>query len=571
MAEAPCMLDLPPASERPWQRTRVRSPRGDESYVAVPSLPEAAPLAAMNGDRLATTTAMIQGRSLAVLREWTRREALTAAAEYTADLVGTSPADLTRGLPEPADARIYVGGHQPALFHPGVWVKNFAVAGLAKADRGIGLNLVVDNDTMSASGIRVPAGDREHPRAEIVLFDEPRSIRPWEEARVVDRHLFESFPKRVTETMAGWGFEPMLGEFWTAAAKHAEKSDRLADCLTAARCQWERRWGNGNLELPLSRLCRLDSFLWFASHLLAHLPRFHTLYNQVLHEYRTVNRLRSRTHPVPDLREEDGWFEAPFWIWHAEDAMRQRLFARQEGDEIRLSNGAQVIASLPLTPAKEACCAVEVLRKLQDEGWRLRTRALTTTLFSRLCLADLFVHGLGGAIYDEMTDRLITRFFRLPAPGFLMLSATVRLPLPAHEVERDDERRLRRQLRELDFHSDRHLPPIADVSCAALVDEKTRLIAEQQAIRAGAKQKSSPRRAGAASSGRARYFRLKEINRRLSESTQTARQRLVDELSRTVEQLSANAVLEDREYAYCLYPPEKLRRFMDHVCSEFES
>lgn len=566
MAEAPCMLDTPPASERPWQRTHVRSPGGDETFVAAPPLPEAAALAAGNGEFLSSATTMIQGRSLTVLREWTRREAIRAAGQYTAELLGQAPADVAAGLPDPARSQLYVGGHQPALFHPGVWIKNFAVSALAKSDRGIGLNLVVDNDTMPTTGIRVPVGDRDNPRAETVLFDEPRATRPWEEARVINRSLFESFPARVREKLAGWGFAPMLGEFWPAAVRHAERSDRLADCLTAARSQWERRWGSGNLELPLSRLCRLDSFLWFSSHVLAHLPRFHAIYNQVLREYRCVNGLRSRTHPVPDLREDQGWFEAPFWIWREGDQSRQRLYARQEGNEVRLSNGKQTLAALPLTPTKEACCAVEALRKLQEEGWRFRTRALTTTLFSRLCLADLFVHGLGGAIYDEMTDRLITRFFHLTAPGFLMLSATVRLPLPAHGVQREDERRLRQQMRELDFNSDRYLPPSPSPESVALVEEKTRLVAAQQAVREGQRHGSLEAPVGDLS-GRERYRRLQQINRRLSDFTQPARQRLGDELARTVEQLAANAILQNREYAFCLYPADKLRRFMDHVCS----
>ena len=48
--------------------------------------------------------------------------------------------------------------------------------------------------------------------------------------------------------------------------------------------------------------------------------------------------------------------------------------------------------------------------------------------------------------------------FSLAAPGFLTLSATVRLPIAPLAVQREDESRLRRQLRELEFHSERDLP-----------------------------------------------------------------------------------------------------------------
>lgn len=566
MPETDFMLETSSASERPWQRHDVRSPRTDETYIAIPELPAAAGLGHTNRRQFSTMDVPVQGRSLSVLREWTRREVLAAATEYTAGILGRPVSEM--GVDRADSAALwYVGGHQPTLFHPGVWVKNFVVGALARREQGIGLNLVVDNDTLSTTAVRVPAGTRDQPRVDQILFDEPRSTRPWEEARLINRALFESFPARVEEKLSDWGIRPLLAEFWPAAVGHAERSDRLADCLTAARHQWERRWGNNNLELPLSRLCRLDPFLWFTSHLLAHMPRFHALYNEVLREYRHVNRVRGRTHPVPDLRHEEGWFEAPFWIWKEGDVVRQRLFARQEGNEVLLSNGAGVLTALPLTAAREACCAVEALRDLQNRGWRLRTRALTTTLFARLCLADLFVHGLGGAKYDEMTDRLIARFFHLPAPGFLLLSATVRLPLAPHPVTAADEVRLRRQLRELDYHSERHLPTAISPELAELVAEKEALVAAQHEVAAARAGEPPALESRGLPAGYERLRRLQRVNRKLAQFTQSGRQRLREELTRTSEQLAANVVLQNREYPFCLFPAGKLKRFMDHVCS----
>jgi hypothetical protein len=567
MPEADFMLETSSASERPWHRNDVRSPRIDETWIALPELPRAAGLGHANRQQFAARDVSVQGRSLALLRAWTRREVLAAASEYTAGILGRPVSDVGADTADPAGAVWYVGGHQPTLFHPGVWVKNFVVGALARREQGIGLNLVVDNDTLSTTAVRVPAGTRDQPRVDQILFDEPRSTRPWEEARLINRALFESFPARVEEKLSDWGIRPLLGEFWPAAVRQADRSDRLADCLTAARHCRERQWGNSNLELPLSRLCRLDPFLWFTAHLLAHMPRFHAHYNEVLREYRHVNRVRGRTHPVPDLRQDGGWFEAPFWIWKEGDVVRQRLFARQEGKEVLLSNGTDVLAALPLTAEKEACCAVEALRDLQNRGWRLRTRALTTTLFARLCLADLFVHGLGGAKYDEMTDRLIARFFHLPAPGFLLLSATVRLPLAPHPVDPSDEVRLRRQLRELDYHSERHLPSAITPELAELVAEKNALIAAQHEVAAARGGEPSAQAPRGLPAGFERFRRLQQVNRRLAQFTQPERQRLRDELTRTSEQLAANVVLQNREYPFCLFPAEKLQRFMDHVCS----
>ena len=55
---------------------------------------------------------------------------------------------------------------------------------------------------------------------------------------------------------------------------------------------------------------------------------------------------------------------------------------------------------------------------LAGAGCKVRSRALTTTLFARLLLADLFLHGIGGGKYDELTDELMRRFFGCRAAGF---------------------------------------------------------------------------------------------------------------------------------------------------------
>jgi hypothetical protein len=245
--------------------------------------------------------------------------------------------------------------------------------------------------------------------------------------------------------------------------------------------------------------------------------------------------------------------------------VRRRVFVRQEPGVVLLSDGEVVLAKLPLGPERDACCAVRELQKLTACGIRFRTRALTTTLFARLCFADLFVHGIGGAKYDQMTDRIVARFFGLPAPEFLTLSATVQLPAPGFPVAPQDECRLRHQLRELDYNSDRHLPPGLADDARPLADEKQRLLIEQQAARdARRTARSAP--AGTKRAGYGRFRRLQEINRLLAEYTRRDREQIEVELSRTRHQLSANAVLHDREYAFCLYPADKIKHFMTHVC-----
>ncbi|MEX0718397.1 MAG: hypothetical protein WD066_17515, partial [Planctomycetaceae bacterium] len=341
----------------------------------------------------------------------------------------------------------------------------------------------------------------------------------------------------------------------------------LRDAFTAVRHRIERDWGTRNLELPLSMMCELDPFLWFASHLLVRADEFRTIHNDVLAEYRRVNRVRSRTHPVPELKANGGWIETPFRVWRADDPRRRNVFAQQRGAVLALSDGGDVFAELPIAPGRDACCAVEVLRRLPMLGIRFRTRALTTTLFARLFLADLFVHGIGGAKYDEMTDRIIGRFFGIAPPTFQTLSATLFLPLAEpHDVAPEDATRLESLLRDLEFNPDRHVSPHAPAKARALVDEKRRLVQEQATTCAERTSRAARRKRSRENLVRFRRFR--EVDHALRPFVDDQRRAVERELAEVRRRLDANAILRDREASFVLYPEDKLRAFLTGVAGK---
>uniref|UniRef100_A0A7C2NYW4 Flagellar protein FliT n=1 Tax=Schlesneria paludicola TaxID=360056 RepID=A0A7C2NYW4_9PLAN len=522
-----------------------RAPQADRTAVIVPPWPDAASLATVTAGRFADLAGEVQGKSWVDLRTWTRSSCLAAARAYLGELGFVVEAADQSGP-------VIVGGHQPELFHPGVWAKNFAAHALAQRTGGIGVQLIVDNDTLPRSALRVPAGDARQPHGHWLPFDDPQPAQPWEEVRVANRSRFASFADRVREALQPWGVQPVLPDVWPAARRAAEQGLRLADCLTAARVAAERAWQAGNLELPLSWLCRQPPFLWFASAILARADEFARQHNAVLGEYRRLNRVRSRSHPVPELASEAGWTEAPFWIWRSGDTRRERLFVQRSGSEIRLRGQGEVLLQVPLTAERSAESAVEALSTLATNGWRLRTRALTTTLFARLCLADLFVHGLGGAKYDEMTDALMTRFFGVEPPPFLTVTATVRLPLgPTELVSADDLGRVRHALWDLAHNPQRHLGENLPEGARELVAERQQLV--QQLLAESDRRRRSVRRQA--------YRRVHAINAELAAMLDSRRRELADELSRLEQGRAANRLLLSREYSWALFPAELLRGF----------
>src|SRR5262249_31945028 len=161
----------------------------------------------------------------------------------------------------------------------------------------------------------------------------------------------------------------------------------------------------------------------FVGHLLAHLPRFHAVYNACLRDYRRVYGLRSRSHPVPDLAALGDWLEVPLWAWRPDQPHRGRLLARVRADAGDLRVGDEPWPTVPLPAMGNPMPAVAAWQGLERQGFKVRSRALVNTLYARLFLGDLFVHGIGGAKYDELTDEIIRRFYSFEPPGYLVFSA----------------------------------------------------------------------------------------------------------------------------------------------------
>ncbi len=613
--------------EPSWGRRRLRAPREEGEMLAIPPLPDMPAVVAKNCEQIATWDAQVLGKPLTELRRLARDEVLMAAKRFTqqpdASARGCDAPSLMRRVGE--DCPLIVSGHQPELFHPGVWAKNFVLDQLAKATGGIGLHLIVDNDAVSSTRIAVPVGSREAPRIESIPFDADAGSVPWEEATLRDETLFRTFADRVSAALACWPLEPMLSEIWPAAIERLPTVEqaarvpppRLSDLLTIVRHEAERRLGLNNLELPISQLCETESFAWFVCSLLSDPQQTHAIYNEVVAEYRRVNRVRNRQHPVSDLSSrvgdtDGGWLESPFWIWRASDSRRGRLFVRVTSSELQLANGETVIGSLPRPAAGSAESTVAQLRVLSSRGWKFRPRALTNTLFARVFLADAFLHGIGGAKYDEMTDRLIARLFGVAPPSYLTVTATHRLPLGGWNVTSSDVAALKHRLWDFDHTPERHLsvdvipsllPPgegdrrpdkgraASDVpsrnpldadspsvrltsiverlphpsplprgegtgviasEIAALLAEKQRLIAEQHAQ--DALDRHDPRL-----ENNQRRRRLRTISQHLAELCRATRATLTAKRQVAEVQLAANAVLQCRELSFCLFPVERLR------------
>lgn len=529
----------------------IRAPREHGAVFALPPLAEAGQLIAANRSFPA---------SWQELRSQARRETLVAAMQYLRDAGEPNP--------EPRSDSLLLAGHQPELFHPGVWVKNFALHGLANRLGLTPLNLVIDTDTakwpalhvpvLDATTSEVPANFVDEPFAPLPQLGHPRPLAhlarvpldewkgdiPYEERHVANEELFHSIADRIGELTSNWPFQPMLSEFWDEVLCAAQRTNLLGERLAAARRAVERRWGCANLEAPMSRVCGTASFAKFVGHLLQGLSDFHTAHNSALTDYRARHGIASRNRPVAELAREGDWLEAPLWAWKRSASHRQRLFVRATDAGFELRAGEERWPSLPA----DADGLQRIWREMAEDGLKIRSRALTTTMFARLFLGDAFIHGIGGAKYDELNDEIIRRFYRIEPPKYMVLSATLLLPFPHYAADPAAISRLTRERRDRWYNPARHL---------ANEERRQPAIRELLAERTNWLQRGRESKAAR----QARYRAFRQINHRLREAARTQQQQVTRQLLLAKQHVEANEVLGRRDFAFCLYPEEMIKPF----------
>ncbi len=550
---------------------RAPARHGDLLLAPEGSLAE---LTCANEVRLAA--GQLWGQPLATLRDDARAEVSQLASRYTSDLVGPERVErphLSLKPPHPgplphsgvhSEGRAdcggegaektlavpqhwLIGGHQPELFHPGVWVKNAVVAGLATQLGGVGLNLIVDNDVCAGASVRIPSGSGSAGITSLD-WDVPRPQSPWEERPAPDEEMFATFGERCREQLRPWGIEPLAaGQDWGASPERG-----VVDRLVQLRARFEQSAGIRNLELKVSDLADTVCFRRFLLGALREAPQLRDAYNSSLADYRATNRIRSRSHPVPPLDATAQGIEVPFWIWRAGETRRSRLFVEVAGPELlRLHDGSREVGTIPLRSEE---VSLQALSDLRQQGWKIRPRALTLTLFCRVWLGSGFVHGIGGAKYDELTDTLMQRWLGLTPPQIIVATATLRLferftspPLEPEIARLQRELRLIRWNPELVQNEASEKVAFFSEKGRPFSEKKAALHAEKSALLASALAPAT------------RHAGIQSVNTALRATLTEYEHQVRHNLQQLLTSLPHQQSLRSREFAANLFPAEAMQ------------
>jgi len=361
---------------------------------------------------------------------------------------------------------------------------------------------------------------------------------PYEQTTIRNREVFERFDEQVHKVISPLVDQPCVDRLWRHARAAIERCGVAGCAMAQARHGLEGELGLQTLELPLGVVCRTAAFAEFVLSILSELPRFHRCYNGAAVQYRKDHGIRSTAHPVPNLAEQEGWFEAPLWVYGNQSPVRRPVWVRLLDDQLVISDRVEREIEIDIRFPK---LAAEKLSSMISAEFKLRPRALLTTMYARLVLSDLFMHGIGGAKYDQLGDRIIQSFFMVEPPRFMVMSATVKLPFPSSEDDPACIGQLKRKLRDTQFQPER----FADV-----VDLDSELVERKKFL-----LKNQPPRGQ-----RMQWHReITEINRTLSECLAQQRRLLMVELADARRYASSKAVLSSREHPFCVFNLEALQ------------
>ncbi|HMQ15945.1 MAG TPA: hypothetical protein PKC49_08230 [Phycisphaerae bacterium] len=439
------------------------------------------------------------------------------------------------GLGDP----LVVTGHQAEFFHAGVFAKNIAADILAeRAGAPAALFLLVDSDTPKAAHLAVPAyADGELRRATVDIPGcDPRIPVEFHAAGAED---WDRFFGEIRRHMAGSDLRvlDMLTAAWVAP--------RLADALAFALPEVERGLGlRGARVVRVSSLSETAAFRAFAAHLLLGADELAHAYNAAQAAYRLRHRVRNPLRPVPPLVIGPGAVETPFWLINERgDRRRQRLFVRPAGHAVEVLADRTPIARLERDQLADPAWHATPW-PIAQAHWRLRPRALALSCFARLILADLFIHGIGGAKYDEVTDEFAQRFFAAPLPPYACVTAT--LHLSGADAAAPSASEIRRARRDLRWNPQRHLRTIpTDVA-----DRR------RQAVDASRRLREQNPSAHAAR--RTVFNEVRALNEQMLSVAARERAELERRLAEEERRAAAAGVAADREYFFAMHPRSAL-------------
>ena len=529
-------------------------PKQNKEIFIKPAYEDIPGLISLNKERFKSYDFDINSIPFSGFREQVRSETLKKAGEYTEkiwslcsnlNISSTEKLSCINDSYAP-DKDITETGHSPILAHPGVLIKHGLINSIAKKVNGIGVNMVVDNDACHDNCLSIPDINGMDSSVERIEFLSSLYNLAFEEIKYTDSTQLLSFKEGVLKALHNPDMKKTFEDFINIVINLSGQTQQFSDLFTYARHAFLLRFGICNLEVPVSLISETEPFLNFFLHITANARSFVDIYNAKLREYRRLKKISSKANPLPDLMEKGYVVELPFWIWR-EGKSRKNLFASVANNRrISIICENKIVTHFDFGENCNSSGNLERLKDLINTGIKFRPKAIVNTMYSRMFFSDLFIHGIGGAKYDLVTDEIIREFFGVEPPAYATVSATLHLPYKPFNVSNDDVIALKHVIKDMDYNPDRYASGeiMEDAGMESMVSEKKELIA-REAHNSEERHRS--------------FDRLRELNALMKEKIRPLIKEKEKEQEDLEKRLRYNSIVTNREYPFCIYPELMLR------------
>jgi len=499
------------------------------------------------------------------VRENSRKEVVQGALRFSKKF----DPDIEEKI-NPAYQYIIQTGHQPAFFHPGIWMKNIFLNELIKSplsDKSLGLNIVLDNDICKDLNLSLPtlSSNGNLIVEEISFLSSTLTPNlPFEEYPCPSLELITKFNRDISRRLKPLESEnkDILNNFkiFTRCLENSSRlcsqnyeRGNLGEFLGLARRLYEQEIEPAYLEIPFSKICDGDEFLSFFLEIIKNIESFSEIYNNKLDEYRKSFKIRTRAIPSPNLLIKENLIEVPFWIWREGDQRRKIFILREEGGNFLYND---FYGKILLTEEDGFKSLSSLKASLKERRLKIRPKALLLTLFNRLFISDLFIHGLGGAKYDLVTDEIIREFFKVEPPRFLVISCTLYLDFKSSPEALDFKIfALKKKIRDLEFNPQRYIDELPltkkeEIQIGELIKKKIELIKKiKEVLSPVEKRKISEE--------------IKAINNFIGKKVGPLKYELNKKIEKEEEKMKQSKVYTFREFPYCFFSAKTLLNLLN--------
>ena len=307
--------------------------------------------------------------------------------------------------------------------------------------------------------------------------------------------------------------------------------------------------------LPVSKLSESDAFNNFVISIILNAASFVAIYNAAVTKQIKELKINQRD-SVPHLKLDNttGLVELPFWLLLPNGTRTSLYVVSKTTGTIRIGTASTELGNLDSTYLSGKAEQLRIM--LRQLNYRLRPKAVSLTLFVRLFLADWFVHGIGGSLYESVTNHMIENYYKIGPLRFGVATLTMTLPLSNNLTFPEKHiSQLKHELHNIKHNPEKYIDDsiLEEEPVASLFQAK-----REEIVRA--KDRSLP-----SNERKAAWNLLSRINESLSEYTREDTKALETRIRELEKNMISQEVRNDRKYFLGLFSEKKLRKLAESV------